>query len=306
MFILFFFLIFIILAQGILLWKYQRQVRDICRQLSFLMKNDSNMLVSGDVEFGGMKELMELLNQLMMNRKKERKKYLEKEQMISDTYTSLSHDIRTPLTSLDGYFQLLEQCDDPAEQKRYMEIIQERIHSLKEMLEELFLFTKLKNETYRLDLKSCCVNQILKQTVFSYYDEWTAKGMEPDIIITEKPLYVEGNEGAMQRIFQNVIKNALDHGAEKIGISLKEQEGNALIRIWNEVRDPEKIDPGKVFERFYKADEARSRTSSGLGLSIAKEFTRRMHGQITAELTGNVFCIKICFEGYLQSGSFTE
>lgn len=86
--------------------------------------------------------------------------------MISDTYTNLSHDIRTPLTSLDGYFQLLEQSEDAEEQKHYMDIIQERIHSLKEMLEELFLFTKLKNESYHLELKHCCVNQVLKQTIF--------------------------------------------------------------------------------------------------------------------------------------------
>lgn len=258
------------------------------------------MLITGDAGFGGLKELMEMMNQLLMSRKKEHKKYLEKEQMISDTYTNLSHDIRTPLTSLDGYFQLLEQCDEPEEQKRCMEIIQERIHSLKEILEELFLFTKLKNETYHLELKPCCVNQILKQTIFSYYDEWRVKGIEPDIHITEKPLYMEGNEAALRRIFQNLIKNALDHGAEGIVISLEEQEGKVLIRIWNEVRDSEKIDPEKVFERFYKADEARSRTSSGLGLPIAKEFTEKMHGKIFAELTENVFCIEMCFEGYLQ------
>ena len=289
-------LIAVIIIQWFILWKYQRQVRDICRQLSFLLKNDSNKLVTGNTGFGGLKELMEILNQLLLNRKKEHKMYLEKEQMISDTYTNLSHDIRTPLTSLDGYFQLLEQSEDAEEQKHYMDIIQERIHSLKEMLEELFLFTKLKNESYDLELKHCCVNQVLKQTIFSYYDEWTAKGIEPDIHITDKLLYIDGNETALQRVLQNVIKNALDHGANGIGISLEERNGNSLIRIWNEVNNPEKINPEKVFERFYKADTARSKTSSGLGLSIAKEFTERMHGKISAELTGNIFCIKIRFE----------
>ena len=254
------------------------------------------MLVTGDTGFGGLKELMEILNQLLLNRKKEHKKYLEKEQMISDTYTNLSHDIRTPLTSLDGYFQLLEKSEDAEEQKHYMDIIQERIHSLKEMLEELFLFTKLKNESYHLELKRCCVNQVLKQTIFSYYDEWTVQGIEPDIHVTDQLLYIEGNDSALQRVFQNVIKNALDHGANGIGISLEERNGNSLIRIWNEVNNPEKINPEKVFERFYKADTARSKTSSGLGLSIAKEFTERMHGKISAELTGNIFCIKIRFE----------
>lgn len=250
------------------------------------------MLITGDVGFGGLKELMEILNQLLMRRKKEQKKYLEKEQMISDTYTNLSHDIRTPLTSLNGYFQLLEQCDNAQEQKHYMEIIQERIHSLKEMLEELFLFTKLKNESYHLELKKCCINQILKQTIFSYYEEWTAKGIEPDIRIIDRSLYINGNESALQRLFQNVIKNALDHGSRGIGISLDEQKGKVLIRIWNEVQNL-KVDPEKVFERFYKADEARSRTSSGLGLSIAKELTEKMQGVISAKLTGNIFCIEI-------------
>ena len=76
---------------------------------------------------------------------------------------------------------------------------------------------------------------------------------------------------------------------------MEEKEGKSLIRIWNEVRDPEKIDPEKVFERFYKADEARSKTSSGLGLSIAKEFADQMHGQIRARLEGKIFYIEICF-----------
>lgn len=285
-----------------MLWKYQRQVRDICRQLSFLMRNDSNMLVTGDVGFGGLKELMEILNQLLMRRKKEHKKYLEKEQMISDTYTNLSHDIRTPLTSLDGYFQLLEQCEDAAEQKHYMDIIQERIHSLKEMLEELFLFTKLKNENYHMEMKQCCVNQILKQTIFSYYDEWTSKGIEPDIHITDELLYIEGNEAALQRIFQNIIKNALDHGRKGIGFSLEEKEGKVLIRIWNEVQNAEKIDLEKVFERFYKADAARNKTSSGLGLSIAKELTQKMQGEILARMDGKLFCIECSFNRHPPTG----
>ena len=290
------FLILVILIQGILFWKYQRQVQDICRQLSFLLKNESNMLITGDTGFGGLKELMEILNQFLISRKNERKRYLDKEKMISDTYTNLSHDIRTPLTSLDGYFQLLEQSGDPKEQKHYMDIIQERIHSLKEMLEELFLFTKLKNESFHLELKRCCLNQVLKQTIFSYYDEWTAKGIQPEIRITDQPLYIEGNESALHRLFQNVIKNALDHGTKRIGISLDEDNGKILIQICNKVRDPETIDPEKVFERFYKADEARSRTSSGLGLSIAKEFTEQMHGKIWAKLDRQVFCIKISFD----------
>ncbi len=143
-------LIAVILVQGMLFWKYQRQVKDICRQLSFLMKHDSNMLITREMDFGGIGELADVLNEWLELKRREKKEYLKKEEMISDTYTNLSHDIRTPLTSLDGYFQLMETCEDQEEQRRYMKIIQERIGSLKEMLEELFTFTKLKNDSFHL------------------------------------------------------------------------------------------------------------------------------------------------------------
>lgn len=286
----------IIIIETFVFIKYQRQVRDICRQLTFVMKNDSNMLITGDIFQGGLGELIETLNQMLVVRRKEKKQYIDKEKVISDTYTNISHDIRTPLTSLDGYFQLLRNCNSSKEQEHYIEIIEERIHSLNEMLEELFLFTKLKNESYQLKLKKCCVNQIIKQTIFSYFDEWTAKGIEPSIQITDKLLYMNGNEQAMKRTLQNVIKNALDHGTESLGIFLGEEEGKICIKIWNKIDNPKTIETDKVFERFYKADEARSRTSSGLGLSIAKEFVERMDGEIRAEIELQVFYIIIYFK----------
>ena len=248
-------LIAVILVQGMLFWKYQRQVKDICRQLSFLMKHDSNMLITREMDFGGIGELADVLNEWLELKRREKKEYLKKEEMISDTYTNLSHDIRTPLTSLDGYFQLMETCEDQEEQRRYMKIIQERIGSLKEMLEELFTFTKLKNDSFHLEMSSCCINKILKDTIFSYYDEWTGRGIEPEIQITDKLLFMNGNEQGIQRIFQNIIKNGLDHGEKKISISLEEVENNIRIQIKNQVCHVEKINVDQVFERFYKADD---------------------------------------------------
>ena len=270
----------IIILQSIIMWKYQRQVKDICRQLAFLMKHDSNMLIHREFGLGGIGMLSDRLNDLLELRRKEKQYYQEKETLIADTYTNLSHDIRTPLTSLDGYFQLMEACENVEEQRRYLNIIHERIHSLNEMLEELFMFTKLKNESYRLELTSCCINRILKETVFSYYDEWVRREIQPDIQITEEQLYIDGNKQGLSRIIQNVIKNGLDHGEKKIRIVLKREQNQAVLRISNQVIASEKIDIEHVFDRFYKADAARSKTSTGLGLSIAREFVRRMNGEM--------------------------
>ena len=285
----------IIILQSIIMWKYQRQVKDICRQLAFLMKHDSNMLIHREFGLGGIGMLSDRLNDLLELRRKEKRYYQEKETLIADTYTNLSHDIRTPLTSLDGYFQLMEACENVEEQRRYLNIIHERIHSLNEMLEELFMFTKLKNESYRLELTSCCINRILKETVFSYYDDWVRREIQPDIQITEEQLYIAGNKQGLSRIIQNVIKNGLDHGEKKIRIVLKREQNRAVLRISNQVIASEQIDIEHVFDRFYKADAARSKTSTGLGLSIAREFVRRMNGEIGAKIEENEFIVEMSF-----------
>lgn len=285
----------IIILQFIIMWKYQRQVKDICRQLAFLMKHDSNMLIHREFDLGGIGMLSDRLNDLLELRRKEKQYYQEKETLIADTYTNLSHDIRTPLTSLDGYFQLMEACENVEEQRRYLNIIHERIHSLNEMLEELFMFTKLKNESYRLELTSCCINRILKETVFSYYDDWVRREIQPDIQITEEQLYIDGNKQGLSRIIQNVIKNGLDHGEKKIRIVLKREQNQAVLRISNQVTASEQIDIEHVFDRFYKADAARSKTSTGLGLSIAREFVRRMNGEIGAKIEENEFIVEMSF-----------
>ena len=285
----------IIILQFIIMWKYQRQVKDICRQLAFLMKHDSNMLIHREFGLGGIGMLSDRLNDLLELRRKEKRYYQEKETLIADTYTNLSHDIRTPLTSLDGYFQLMEACENVEEQRRYLNIIHERIHSLNEMLEELFMFTKLKNESYRLELTSCCINRILKETVFSYYDDWVRREIQPDIQITEEQLYIDGNKQGLSRIIQNVIKNGLDHGEKKIRIVLKRELNRAVLRISNQVIASEQIDIEHVFDRFYKADAARSKTSTGLGLSIAREFVRRMNGEIGAKIEENEFIVEMSF-----------
>lgn len=285
----------IIILQSIIIWKYQRQVKDICRQLAFLMKHDSNMFIHREFGLGGIGMLSDRLNDLLELRRKEKQYYQEKETLIADTYTNLSHDIRTPLTSLDGYFQLMEACENVEEQRRYLNIIHERIHSLNEMLEELFMFTKLKNESYRLELTSCCINRILKETVFSYYDEWVRREIQPDIQITEEQLYIDGNKQGLSRIIQNVIKNGLDHGEKKIRIVLKREQNQAVLRISNQVTASEQIDIEHVFDRFYKADAARSKTSTGLGLSIAREFVRRMNGEIGAKIEENEFIVEMSF-----------
>lgn len=296
----------IVIIMAAVLLKIRAQLRDINDQLDFLYENDTNMLIGTDTNLIYLGQFKQRVNRFVEQWHKKRAEAAKKEQMISDTYTSLSHDIRTPLTSLDGYFQLLKDEKDEKLQAHYIGIIQERIASLKDILEELFMFTKLKNDTFNLEMDKCCVSRLLKQTVFSYYDEWKMRGIEPVVDICDEQIFILANTQALKRVFQNVIKNGLVHGKSDIEIKLYtidsgknagSDRGNKVVNIVvsNTIDDPENIDTSQVFERFYKADEARSVTSSGLGLSIAKELVERMGGKINAQIEDNRFCINISY-----------
>lgn len=292
--------IVILLVVGIvgLLWMLlmvMRQIREICRQLSYIEKEDTNRIITVQIRGFGIGKMVNHMNDILLKERNRRKVYMEKEERIQQVYTNLSHDIRTPLTSMDGYVQLLEQVKDEEKQKKYLGIIRERIESLKEILEELFTFTKLKDPDYELALGVLNINRLLKQTIFSYYDNWQARGIEPQLEIAEEEFQILGNETALKRTFQNIIKNALLHGKSDIFIGLRKERKQVVVLFENSISDDRPIDVEQVFERFYKGDASRTHTSTGLGLSIAKEFVELMQGEISARVEDGRFGIEIRF-----------
>lgn len=272
----------------------RRQHLSICRQLRFIREEESRKRLEVNIEGFGEKKMADEINATLEDVREQKRAMHEREKLIADAYANLSHDIRTPLTSLDGYVQLLRTAPDEETKERYTAIIEERIRTLKDLLEDLFTFTKLKNEAYELELEQVSLRSIVSETVLSYYDVWKAAGIEPEIEIADEALMTEGNETAVKRILQNITKNAMVHGYESLKISLKrEDEKTALLVIANRVEHPEEIEIGRVFEQFYTADRFHRQSSSGLGLAIAKELTERMGGTIGATLSGDTFAIEI-------------
>ena len=132
-----------------MIWFIKRQIQDICRQLAFLEEQESNMLITTQTTSLCIGDLIEKINRIILSNRKRKKAYLEKEQRVQQVYTNLSHDIRTPLTSLDGYVQLLADCEDKGKQKEYLIVVRERISSLKNMLEELFMARRRLRQSLR-------------------------------------------------------------------------------------------------------------------------------------------------------------
>ena len=275
---------------------YRRQIKNVKSQISFLNQHETNMLITSDQKSGCVAELTDELNTLIEQTAALRKEIADNESHLKDTIINLSHDIRTPLTSMDGYFQLLLKSSDSEERQQYASVIADRLSSLKEMLDELFTYAKLTNRAYEVELTPCAVNEILLSVLFSFYKDIKQRGIEPLIDVPEQNVFIQGNEPALRRIFQNILKNCIEHGNNHFSVRLINATDTIQIYFENDYQTQEPIDANKVFDRFYKADEARSKTSTGLGLSIAKELVERLNGSITGNVENGIFTITITFQ----------
>lgn len=274
---------------------YRHQIKNVKSQISFLNQHETNMLITSDQKSGCVADLTDELNTLIEQTAALRKEIADSESHLKDTIINLSHDIRTPLTSMDGYFQLLLKSDDPEERQQYAAVISDRLSSLKEMLDELFTYAKLTNKAYEVELSPCAVNEILLSVLFSFYKDIKQRGIEPLVNVPEQDILIQGNEPALRRIFQNILKNCIEHGNNQLSVRLINSSDMVQIYFENDYQMQEPIDANKVFDRFYKADGARSKTSTGLGLSIAKELVERLNGFITGNVKNDIFTITITF-----------
>lgn len=271
---------------------YRRQVVNICRQMAFIMENDTNKIIYNDITEREILKLTDFINLMCEEHKKKENILKEKDKRLKSAMAGISHDIRTPLTSLKGFFELLENETDIAKKKKYFKIINKKITELTELLEELFTYTKLQNEEYVLELEKYDFTKIVLGTLFSFYSIFKEENIKTDVDIEEKTVAVLCNDIAVKRIISNIIKNAILHGNGSISIKYSIKDGSVEFECKNSIVNPGEIDISQVFDKFYKSDAARGRGSTGLGLPVAKELSGRMGGKISASIEGNMFVIR--------------
>ena len=279
----------------LLLIFYRRQVKEACRQLEFRNSHETNLRATSSLPFSELNELIDRINDLIDLSQDVERTSKKSETDLKEAITSLAHDIRTPLASMDGYLQLLSQSSSEDERNHYLAVIQSRITVLEEMLEKLFIYTKLQSEAYTLELEPLDFGKCVRDTVFTFYDEFQNKEIIPKISFYEAPLQIIGNEEALHRAIQNLIKNVLEHGNTSISLGLTCEKSEVVFCCSNDVQNPDEIDISKVFTQFYKANSARTHSSTGLGLFIAKGLVERMNGRIIVNLQNSLFTVEIRF-----------
>lgn len=270
-------------------------IRDVYNQINFINNHETNKVITKRFSLKGTNMLIAKLNEMLSINRKMVQEYKLKEEALKEAITNISHDIRTPLTSLDGYFQLLLEATSEVEQERYMGIIQKRIEKLKHLLEDMFTYMKVQDESYRLYLEPCNITKIVCENLFLYYENFKVKGIEPKIDIPEKPIVIEGNISVLNRVIDNLINNSLNHGNDYIGVTLLDEGDFVKLIFENDIEDEDNIDIDNIFNRFYKQDKARTVSSTGLGLTIVKELVDAMDGKIVANISKGIFSIEISF-----------
>lgn len=227
------------------------------------------------------------LNRIWQHWYKNRMQYEKAQKQLKQNITSLAHDIRTPLTGAAGYVQLAQECKEAARRERYLQTADDRLKELGDMLEEMFLYTKLTSREFELNLSDIQLLPLLSDCLLGFYRQFEERGISPTVEFETESLRVRADEECLRRIFHNLIQNALLHG--RGGLAVR-QRGTGLV-FENLVSETSKPDPGQVFDQFYKADSARRKGSSGLGLFIVKELAEKMDMRVSAGMEGEKFWI---------------
>lgn len=278
----------IILAVKII---YMRKSTDEIRQgLKERSEIDTNTLIgisSGDKK---MRALAFSVNSELKKFREERLRFQRGDTEIKNAITNISHDLRTPLTAIFGYLDLLEREEMSEAQSRYIGIIRNRSELLRQLTEELFRYSVVLTADNGLICEPVNINAVLEESAAAFYTALGERHIVPEIEIPETAVVRNLDSAALARVFSNLLSNAIKYSGGDLNIVLTE-EGEIIFS--NTAEDLNEIQVGRLFDRFYTVEAARK--STGLGLAIARTLVERMGGSITAEYENNKLSISILF-----------
>lgn len=251
------------------------------------------------IELKHYKEIENNLNHASENLQKAVEEAIKSERLKSELITNVSHDLKTPLTSVINYAELLNKNDLSEEEiKEYSEIVYKKSHQLKKLIEDLFEASKINTENVELNRENIDLKELLKQIVGEWSDKLESSGLE---IITNYPeeectLYLDGGKmyRVLENIFSNISKYAMDN--TRVYVDLKIEDNKKVLEIKNISKYSLNISAEQLMERFTRGDVARNTEGSGLGLSIAKSLTEILGGSFTTVVDGDLFKVRIEFK----------
>lgn len=207
------------------------------------------------------------------------------QQEFRQAVVNISHDIRTPLTSIIGYIQLLESDTITLEEKsEYVHVVKNRSQRLQSLLNDFFELALVESPDDHLKYEEINLTALISEILLDFYDMFNERNITPIFRLTEEKTAIYGDESAIRRVVENLLVNTIKYGSGQVEIQFSRQKEVAELIIMNEAKELVGSDVNLLFNRFYTADQARSTQTSGLGLSIAKALMNKMDGTLIAEL----------------------
>lgn len=280
----------IIILLGTKIFIMKKTAREIRIAFTKHGKLDTNTWIAITSRDRDMRILANELNQTLEEVRKSYRKYTQGDKEMKATITSVSHDLRTPLTAICGYLTLSKRLEMSEELHQYIDIIEERALYMKRLTEELFAYSAIRSSEEELELEQLSLNRLLEDSLMEHYGALMVKGIRPIVDITETQIIRKLNKTQMERVFSNLISNALKYSDGDLNITLSDQ---GVITFSNSAKNLSPVLVERIFDRFYTVETARD--STGLGLSIAKAFVEQMGGEIMARYEDGKLVIEICF-----------
>lgn len=282
-------MVIIIIALLVKIHILQKAAKEIEIAFADKLITDTNTLIDLSTRDPYMRRLASEINVELRLLRRERHRYQQGDLELKEAVTNISHDLRTPLTAINGYLDLLEREEKSETVQRYLSQIQNRTEVLKNLTEELFRYSVV-TSSQDLNLERIDVVRALEESLLSFYGAMQEKGIQPQIELPEEPVWRQLDGSAVNRIFSNIISNALKYSDGDLSVVM---EPNGSITFSNTAQNLNAVTVGRLFDRFYTVEA--SRNSTGLGLSIAKILTERMGGSVKADCCGKKLYIKIAF-----------
>ena len=255
----------------------RKSAGEISRAFEDRLSQNTNTLIDISSRDRCMRSLAADINRQLRLLRQERQRYQQGDAELKAAVTNISHDLRTPLTAICGYLELLAREDCSERARRYLDIIRGRADSLRELTEELFRYSVIVSEEREPALEAVSLNAALEESISPAYASLSAAGLSPCIHLCEENVIRQLDKGLLSRILGNILSNAAKYSDGDLDIALSE---NGEMRFRNSASRLDKLQTEKLFDRFYTVEAARR--STGLGLSIARDLTERMGGKISA------------------------
>ena len=266
------------LGLGIKVALLRHGIKGLRRDLVERRGQDTNTLLSLPCRDRELRRLASALNDELRALRQERLRYQQGDKELKEAVVNISHDLRTPLTAISGYLQLLQGQDLPPDTRRYLEQIESRTESMKRLTEELFRYSVVVSEE-NLAREPVDLRRAVEEALLSFYGALEGRGIEPQVRLPEEKVERLLDPAAVNRVLGNILTNALKYSAGDLEVTLEE---SGRLTFSNSAPGLDPVAAGRLFDRFYTVEAARN--STGLGLSIAKELTQRMGGEMGAEL----------------------